>query len=209
MSSNNCNILEIFKQEPKEPFSLNMQMNGKNLETKHIFDNLKGLYAKGLLIQNGEKVNPRVNKIEINKVKSEHIDIMKRHMLSLGIDVKYRSYSEENKDCLYRDLLHDIQHINGIIIKTTIDWKKNIIEELKISFSKEKMTWDSVKNLENIVRKHYEANHFLKLLEPKNLRDYSIKINTHDNLVHVISFDFAKHVDDFRKKILASYKIEN
>ena len=209
MNSKHCNILEIFKQEPKEPFSLNMQMNGKNLETKHIFDNLKGLYAKGLLIQNGEKVNPRVNKIEINKVKSEHIDIMKRHMLSLGIDVKYRSYNEEIRDCLYRELLHDIQHINGIIIKATLDWKKNIIEELKISFNKEKMSWDSVKKMEIIIRKHYEANYFLKLLEPKNLRDYSIKINTPDKLVHVISFDFAKHLDDFRRKMIMSYKIKN
>ena len=132
----NCNIFEIFKYEPKEPFSLNMQMTGKNLGTKHIFENLKGLYAKGLLIQNGEKVNPTVNKIEINKVTKPHMDKMKRHMLSLGIDVKYRTYSEENKDCLYRDLLHDIQHIKGIKIKTTLDWKKNIIEQINISFDK-------------------------------------------------------------------------
>ena len=205
----NCNIFEIFKYEPKEPFSLNMQMSGKNLGTKHIFENLKGLYAKGLLIQNGKKVHPTVNKIEINKVTKSHMDKMKRHMLSLGIDVKYRTYSEENKDCLYRDLLHDIQHIKGIKIKTTLDWKKNIIEQINISFDKEKMSWDSVKNLENIVRKHYEANHFLKLLEPKNLRDYSIKINTPDKLVHVINFDFAKHEDDFRKKMITSHKIEN
>lgn len=209
MSSKDCNILELFKDEPKEPFSLNIQMFGNKLKTEHIFNNLKSLYAKGLLIQNGENMNPKINKIQINKVKKEHINIMKRHMLSLGIDVKYSSYSEENKDCLYRELLYDIQHIDGIIIKATLDWKKNVIDELKISFSKEKMTWNSVKKMENIVRKHYEANHFLKLLEPKNLRDYSIKINTPDNLIHVISFDFAKHVDDFRKKLVASYKIEN
>ena len=59
------------------------------------------------------------------------------------------------------------------------------------------------------MEKHYEANHFLKLLEPKNLRDHAIIIKIHENKYHVISFDFAKHTDDFRKKILTQMNINN
>ena len=209
MTEHNCNIFKIFKGEPKEPFALNMNIHKENLQTKDIFNQLKTLYCKGLLIQKGEKVNPLVNQIKVNEVTKEHMNKMKRHMLSLGIDVKHRVYSKGTKDYIFKQLLYDIKHIDELTIKVTTDWKKDLIDSISIGYDPIRINKESMMDFEKQVRKHYEANHFLKLLDPKNLRDFSIIIKINDDNYHVISFDFAKHEDDFRKKIITQMKVNN
>lgn len=200
------NIINIFKGEPRDPFALNMQINKKNLTTKEIFNEIKSLYCKGLLIQKGSNINPNINKIRVNDVTNEHIEIMKYHMLSLGIDVNHMVYTKGTKNYIFKQLLYDIQHIKELNIKVTTDWKEDLIEKISISFDEKKINKKCVLEFEKNVRKNYEANHFLKLLEPKNLKDYAIIIKLHENKYHVISFDFAKHTDDFRNKILTQMK---
>jgi hypothetical protein len=202
MTESEYNIFNIFKGEPREPFALNMHIHKDNIQTKDIFEQIKTLYCKGLLIQKGSKINPKVNNIKVNEVTSEHIEIMKRHMLSLGIDVKHRVYTKGTKNHIFKELLYDIQHIDELSIKVILNWKKDLIEKISIEFDKQKINKKCILEFERNVRKHYEANHFLKLLKPKNLREYAIVIKIHDNKYHVICFDFAKHIDDFRKKII-------
>ena len=209
MSQGDCNIFNIFKGEPKDPFTLNMNIHKENLQTKDIFNQLKSLYCKGLLIQKGEKINPNVNQIKVNEVTEEHMNIMKRHMLSLGIDVKHRVYSSGTKDYIFKQLLYDIQHIKELTIKVTTDWKKDLIESISIGYDIKTINKKSMLEFEKQVRKHYEANHFLKLLDPVNLREFAIIIKISDENYHIISFDFAKHEDDFRKKIITQMKVNN
>ena len=210
MNKNNCDIYEIFNGEPKEPFTLNMQLqNSKNnLTTKEIFNEIKGLYCKGLIIQKGGKIQPNVNKLKITEVKENHLNRMKLHMLSLGIEVKNRVYSDGIKNYLFKELLHDIQHIEGIEIMVTTDWKQDLIKGISISFEKN-VKKNSILQFEKYIRKHYEANYFLKILEPKHLKEYAVIIKISENNYHVTSFDFAKHDDDFRKKIIAQMKVNN
>ena len=42
-----CNIINIFKGEPKEPFTLNMHIQRENLKTEDIYNEIKSLYSKG------------------------------------------------------------------------------------------------------------------------------------------------------------------
>ena len=44
---------------------------------------------------------------------------------------------------------------------------------------------------QNILKRHFEANHFLKLSKPELLKDFAILVED-DNDVSVVYFDFAK-----------------
>ena len=170
MSQGDCNIFNIFKGEPKDPFTLNMNIHKENLQTNDIFNQLKSLYCKGLLIQKGEKINPNVNQIKVNEVTEEHMNIMKRHMLSLGIDVKHRVYSSGTKDYIFKQLLYDIQHIKELTIKVTTDWKKDLIESISIGYDVNTINKKSMLEFEKQVRKHYEANYFFKIIRSGELK---------------------------------------
>jgi hypothetical protein len=195
------NIISLLKNEPKEPFSININIENANLNK--IFQKLKNIYAQGLNIQVGEMGD----KLNITKVEKKHMEVMKAHMLSMGIDVKYKTYSKKDKDCLFREFLYDIQYLDGVNAKVTTDWKKNIIERIELRLEVKKM--ETLNKFEYFVRRNFKSNHFLKFMKPKELRDYAIFIKKPDeDLEHIIYFDFAKRTDNIRRKIYAYQNLQ-
>ena len=140
------NIVNLFKNEPKEPFSININFNMENSNLNDIFQRLKSIYAKGLNIQTGDMSN----KLNITKVEKKHMEVMKAHMLSMGIDVKYKTYSKKDKDGLFREFLYDIQYLDGVNAKVTTDWKTSVIEKIELKLEVKKM--ESLKKFEYFVR---------------------------------------------------------
>ena len=135
---------------------------------------------------------------------------MKAHMLSMGIDVKYKTYSKKDKDGLFREFLYDIQYLDGVNAKVTTDWKTDIIEKIELKLEVKKM--ETLKKFEYFVRKNFKSNHFLKFMKPKDLRDYAIFIRkSNEDLDHIIYFDFAKQPEDIKRKIYAyqNYKFNS
>ena len=185
------NIVDLLKSKPKDPFSINLNINSELGTTEELFNKIKDIFIKGLIIQSGDEIE---NSINIKDIHMKHIDIMKKHMLSMGIDVKLRKYSAGTKDCLFKNLLYDIQHIKNIEIKVLKDWNSDLIEKININL---KITDGDVTPIilyNNAIKRHFEANHFLKLNKPGVLHDYAIFVNTDDNEdVNVVFFDFAKN----------------
>jgi hypothetical protein len=195
-----CNILELFKREPKEPFSINMNIHSENTTMSDIFNKIKSIYCQGLMIQAGKAIT---NTLTITDVNQKHLDIMKRHMLSMGFDVKHRKYSNGDKDCIFRDFLYDIQNQEGIIIKVLSDWNTDMIEKIEVSMKISRQNTDALLRFQKAITKHYEANHFLKLVKPTKLHDFPIIIKKlGEDFVHIIYFDFAKRIEDIKQKLL-------
>ena len=193
-------LISILSNEPREPFSLNVNMHIYNDNIELLFSKIRDIYFKGLNIQMGIKGN----KLSLDNVEKKHMDIIKKHMLAMGIDVKYRNYTRENKDCLYREFLYDIQNIDDIDIKVLLDWKKNLIDKIEVSLKLKNGNTKLINDFENKVRKHFEVNHFLKFMKPKYLKDYAIIIKkSSEKYEHVIYFDFAKRDENILNKINA------
>lgn len=188
ISEKEFSIIDILTNEPKDPFSINLNIKTDNGTTEELFLRIKNIFLKGLIIQSGNGSNDTINIKDINL---EHMDIMKRHMLSMGIDVKFKKYSSGTKDCLFRNLLYDIQHIKNIDIKVIMDWNTDLIEKITINLKIKNGDISVLQTYQNILKRHFEANHFLKLSKPELLKDFAILVED-DNDVSVVYFDFAK-----------------
>lgn len=177
----------LFKEEPKPPFSVSLNINCTEKNTKSLFNSIKNIFIKGLIVIQGGDEN--TNKLEIQQVEMNDIEKMKKYMLSMGLNLVFKTYNNEDKDYLYRNLLYQLEKIQELQIKITTDWKKDTIEKIHITVPEKT---DAVKQYNTIIYEHFEANHFLKLRQPKDLRDYAIFI-TKKNITDVIYFDFAQH----------------
>jgi len=190
ISEQEFNLIDILKNTPKEPFSINLSINSENSDITILFNKIKDIFTKGLIIQSGDEFT---NTIDIKDIDINHIDIMTRHMLSMGIDVKLKKYSDSDKDCLFRDLLYDIQNIKNLNIKVVSDWNTNLIDKISISMSITNNDLSPLEIYNKAIKKHYEANHFLKLAKPNVLRDFVIFVKKpEEDFINVIYFDFAK-----------------
>ena len=190
ISEQEFNLIDILKNTPKEPFSINLSINSENSDITILFNKIKDIFTKGLIIQSGDEVT---NTIDIKDININHIDIMTRHMLSMGIDVKLKKYTDSDKDCLFRDLLYDIQNIKNLNIKVVSDWNTNLIDKISISMSITNNDLSPLEIYNKAIKKHYEANHFLKLAKPNVLRDFVIFVKKpKEDFINVIYFDFAK-----------------
>jgi len=204
----NLNIISLLKNKPKEPFSININFNMNTPNVDSLFKKIKDIYAQGLNIQIGEEGN----KLNLRKVEKKHMDIMREHMLSMGIDVNYKIYTKVDKDRLFREFLYDIQYLKGVNAKVTTDWKTDIIEKIELKLGIKKEDIEILKKFEYFVRKNFKSNHFLKFMKPKDLRDYAIFIRkSNEDLDHIIYFDFAKQPEDIKRKIYAyqNYKFNS
>ena len=190
-SENKININELLKGNPKEPFSINLNINSESGSTEDLYNKIKDIFIKGLIIYSGDELE---NSININEIHFKHIDIMIKHMLSMGIDVKLKNYNPGTKDCLFKDLLYDIQNINNIDIKVLKDWNSDLIEKININLKITENNLSPLITYKNAIKRHFEANHFLKLSPPSVLHDYAMFIEDSINIdsVYVLYFDFAK-----------------
>tara|TARA_B100000524_G_scaffold326466_1_gene209978 strand:- start:2705 stop:3268 length:564 start_codon:yes stop_codon:yes gene_type:complete len=184
-------IYDIFLKEPQKPFTYNLNVIGLNPPTvEDLFIKIKDTFINGLRIITENK---NTHFLDISNVTNKHMQLMKEYMLSIGIELHYNKYTIAGKDYLYRQFLSDISDINGIDIKTTINWHTNFIENIHIS-SDPDITTESVSKLSNMIHKHYKVNHFLNLTKSNVLHDFAICIKfTNESFTHYIYFDYAKN----------------
>ena len=97
----------LFKEEPKAPFSVSLNINCAEKNTKSLFYSIKNIFLKGLIIIQGGDEN--TNKLEIQQVKMNDIEKMKKYMLSMGLKLVFKTYNNEDKDYLYRNLLYQLE----------------------------------------------------------------------------------------------------
>ena len=179
----------IFKGEPKEPFFYNINLEAKNVS--EIFENLKKIFLHGLKVKYGEGDIIDLGSIDANKV-----NYINEYMLSIGIKVNYMIIDTEQKDSLYRNLLHDLKkadNIKNIDLNVTVDWKTELIKNINIHINGGN-TDIITKEVKEITKKHPFSNYFLKIYPPHNLYDYALLVNFSgkEEIVHVINFEFAK-----------------
>ena len=116
------------------------------------------------------------------------IEYVNKFMLSVGIEVVYQQFNTEDKDHYLRGLLYALENTCVFSAKVTIDWKTQLIQQVKLNVDKE-----NYPTLLSICKKHPEANYFIELYKPELIRDYVIKFvkpEDPDNL-HVIYFTYA------------------
>ena len=206
-------IRDIFKEEVQEPFYYDIKLTSKDSTPKTIFESLKSLLIAGLIIlKKGDSIdlnnytrdnenNYFDNDIEdfnIDDFTLEDIHLIKKYMLSIGIETIFETYTPFKQDYLYRKIISDIENLPDIDIKVIMNWKTNNIIGAKFGVNKNP---DTMRSFLSILEKHSKTNHLLSLGFPRNLKDYSIRITKKDEeLVHVIKFDFANPFDYIKNK---------
>ena len=195
-------IDDIFKYEPKPPFSVKLDLfSPDELDVTALFTKIKDIYMKGLLIQTGKILNTSgPNNLEIETVTMDHINIMEKHMLSFGIKTVFLKMTRNDKDSLFRYLLFDLEKaVPDLDAHVNMDWRTQRI--LKIDFKiPEKNKEEIIKQLNDIVLNHNVVNIFLKIKKANVLKEHGLVIKRKNDLddINVIYFDFAK-ISDYQK----------
>lgn len=202
MNNIKLSLQDIFNDEPKPPFSVKLELFSiKNKDITSFFSEIKNLYIKGLIVQTGQTLNVGgSNNLNIEKVKKTHIEIMKKHMLSFGIETFFLKMTRNDKDALFRYLLYDLEKaIPDLNFHITMDWRTQHILKIDFKLPTEKEE-EITKQLNYIVSKNNVVNIFLKIKKATSLREHGIIIKRNDNLddITVIYFDFAK-ISDYQK----------
>lgn len=190
------NLETFFSGEIKNPFSYDINLN-KCENNNKLFEEVKQLFIKGLMYKTKDeniKTENEQKTILINKVTNKEIDIVKQYMLSVGIEVVHKEYNGEDKDYYIRGLLYELERKfkNIIKIDVTMNWFTQLIHKVHITLDK-----TIVKEFNKIIRKHPEANYFLKLYTPEKIEDFYIFYNKENipDIMHVIYFKNANIVD--------------
>ena len=191
----NFTIEQLFSQSPKNPFHYNVTLEGINENSKPsaVFENIKNIFIKGLVIVTDGNALNKDNKsvIDIDKLEESDFKKIRERLLSIGIEAKYKIYDENDKDYYLRGMLYDLEKDKNINLSVNIDWRSQLINTVEIKLKKEKAN-DLYKKLE----KHPEANYFMNINPPKNLKDFTIRFTKEtENKLHVIYFDVAKQTD--------------
>ena len=188
MKRSNVKLTDMFKVPPKDPFSLNLNFNINNPNTEKLFNKIKLLFEKGLAIQ----IDPseKYPYFSLKNVHYKHIDIMKKHMLSMGIMTHYKVFTENSRDLLCRDFLYKIEKIKNLDIRITMDWKTKYIDQIMVKYiNNDKSAFE--KFLKQVLI-HNEVNMFFKFIKPSRLKDYKILVNDNiQKLTYLVYFDFA------------------
>ena len=186
------NLQNVFKTPPRKPFSLELNFNIENPTTEKLFNKIVKLYKKGLSIQ----LDPteKYNHFSIKSVKVEHIEKMKKYMLSLGISAYYRVYTEYTLDILFKEFLYEIEKIENLDIRTLIDWKTKYVSQIMVKYKN-----NDQKGMEQFIKyvlKFNKVNMFFKFIKPSRLKDYSFIVKDQQKkITHLIYFDFANPSD--------------
>ena len=191
----NFTVEKLFTESPKNPFHYNVSLEGldQNSKPSLVFENIKNIFIKGLIIiTDGEALN-KDNKsiIDIDRIEESDFKKVRERFLSIGIEAKYKIYDENDKDYYIRGLLYELEKNEKIDLFVNINWKTQLINTVEIKLKKE-----NVNELNKVLEKHPEDNYFLNILPPKNLKDFTIKFTKQkENKLHVIYFDAAKETD--------------
>lgn len=197
-TENNINLDEFFNNIAKNPFTYNLNL-GDDTEITYdkLFDKVKNIFVQGLLHITDSKnivVDGEKKSVMIDKIPNKDINTVKEYMLSLGIEVVHREYTEEDKDYQIRRLLYCLQDKlkEHVKIDVTMDWVKQLIHKTQITCDKSKL-----EELNIILRSYPEANYILKLYTPEKVEECHMYYNKADkpNLLNIISFKTADIVD--------------
>jgi len=197
-TENNINLDEFFNNIAKNPFTYNLNL-GDDTEITYdkLFDKVKNIFVQGLLHITDSKnivVDGEKKSVMIDKIPNKDINTVKEYMLSLGIEVVHREYTEEDKDYQIRRLLYCLQDKlkEHVKIDVTMDWVKQLIHKTQITCDKSKL-----EELNIILRSYPEANYILKLYTPEKVEECHMYYNKADkpNLLNIISFKTANIVD--------------
>ncbi len=194
------NLETFFNSEAKKPFSCNIKFNECENCYK-LFEKIKQIFIVGLLYNTKDDniiIENKEKKLLMTKITTNEINIVKKYMLSIGIEVIHKEYTIEDTDYHIRNLLYELEKNFKDIIKidVTMDWVKQLIHKIQVTLdnSIEKST---IEKFNSTLRKYPEANYFLKLYTPTNIDDYVMsyfKENT-PNILNVIYFKPADVVN--------------
>jgi hypothetical protein len=195
-------LKKFFKSTVKPPFSYNIVFNVDN--DKELFDKIFNIYKFGLSIIKNIQLNNNSFNIKLQDINQNDIDLMKKYMLSIGIDVKYKSYELKDKQYHIRELLYQIEKYDDIEILATINWKTNNIKKVSFNIKDKKI----IPTLEKTIKNNKEASIFLSINKYEKLSDYIIRYDIKD-ISYIIYFDFAKLSDYPNKfKTLETFHIK-
>ena len=195
---NEIKLDEFFNNMAKNPFTYNLNLgDDPEITYDKLFDKVKNIFVEGLLHITDSKnilVDGDKKSVMIDKIPNKDIETVKEYMLSLGIEVVHREYTEEDKDYQIRRLLYCLQDKlkEHVKIEVTMDWVKQLIYKTQITCDKSKL-----EELNVILRSYPEANYILKLYTPKTVEECHMYYNKADkpNILNVISFKTADIVD--------------
>ena len=189
------NVEDIFKESPKDPFHYDLKFSNLDFNSKpeQIFENIKNIFLKGLLILNNNEEDKKIKIENINKI---NFELIRKHMLSIGIETKYKVYKLEDIDYHIRELLYDLEKIKELDIHVNLNWKTQIIDKFTYTFNNP--TVEILNKFNEYVNKHKETAWLLNLkVNVKELKDIAIKYikKEEPNIVHILYFDYAKLID--------------
>ena len=188
---------KLFTKPAQNPFSYNLNFDNpdKIHDYYYLFEQFKKIFVNGIVYTTDhQQVETESGKtILIDKLKKEEIELIKKYMLSVGVDLVHKEFTLEDKDYYIRSLLYDIEKIKDISIDTVVDWKSQLIKTACIKVKQEK-----IQEMMSKVKKHPYANYFLNLYKPENnLKDFIIKYVRKENpeILNIIYFEPAKIKD--------------
>ncbi len=184
---------DLFKADLKQPFFYKLSLQDVKNDYKDIFESMRKIYMKGLIIHYG---NQETNSINIEELTPEKIDNINQYMLSIGIKTHYKIYKPLDIDYLYRGFIRDIENLDNLEISIVSDWKTQLIQSIKLNVTHNNK--DTLDKIMDILSNHTAANYFLKMQPPKKLKDYAILVNVGKGEVHTIHFEFA-NLGDYSK----------
>ena len=189
----NITFEKIFTNPIKEPFTYNLSQMIVHNNIEIIFNKVKEIFTMGLLYTTNKFNNLQHGKmIDLDKINEKDILLVKKYMLSMGIEVIYKTYSEEDIDYHIKTVIYAIENIKDINLDITSDWKTQNIKKLHI-----KVKPEQAEELTKILKKYPESNYFLGLYKPETIKDYKIQYVKKDEpkIVHIINFEQAKITD--------------
>lgn len=185
-------LKKVFKSTVKPPFSYNIVFDDIDND-KELFDKILNIYKLGLSII--KKIPSKNNSINLNleDIDKNDLNLMKEYMISIGFEVKYKSYDLKDKQYYIRELIYQVEKIDEIEIIAEINWKNNFIHKVTFNIKDAKI----IPTFNKILKKNKEASIFLSLNKPEKLSDYIIKYNKKD-ITDIIYFDYP-NLSDYPK----------
>lgn len=166
-------VEKLFSQPIQKPFSYNLKLGDDEKQTQeNAFEHVKKIFVNGLLYTTQGKYleNENGKMILIDKVSKKEIEYVKEYMLSLGVEVIYKEFNQEDKDYYIRGLLYELEKKDFVQALVTMDWKTQYIQTVNLKIDEK-----NYDELMKIVKKHPEANYFLNLYKPFKIKDFVIK----------------------------------
>ena len=180
------NVRALFERDIQEPFYYDLTINDVS-NTKGLFDKISEIYKTGLVTLYGSG-----NTIKITDITHKDLEVMKKYMLSFGIEVTYKRITNYEKNEYWKYLLDELTKLEEVNANVKIDWKTQYIikSELNIKTNNKK---DVFTKIRNIMKNHLIAcklTNFLGLDLHSELKHYTL-VHKFNEETHIISFDFA------------------